>query len=142
MILPDVNLLLYATIDAFPHHSRARQWWEEVINSNQPVGLVDPAVFGFLRISTNPRALAPPLSIEDASAHVRSWLSQPNVDRLVGGPNHIHIALDLLQAIGTAGNLTTGAQIAALAIEHGATVHTNDTDFARFQDVKWVNPLT
>ncbi len=110
MILPDVNLLLYATIDAFPHHSRARQWWEEVINSNQPVGLVDPAVFGFLRISTNPRALAPPLSIEDASAHVRSWLSQPNVDRLVGGPNHIHIALDLLQAIGTAGNLTTGAK--------------------------------
>ena len=141
MIVPDVNLLLYAAIDVFPQHIRARQWWEDSVNTNQPIGLVDPAVFGFLRIATNPRILNPPMSIQDASAHVQSWLSQPNIDRLVGGPEHIRLTLELLHTVGTAGNLTTDAQIAALAIEHRATVHSNDTDFARFPDVKWVNPL-
>ncbi len=141
MIVPDVNLLLYATIDSFPHHTSARRWWEDSINSNQPIGLVDPAVFGFLRISTNRRILDPPLSIERACAHIESWDLQPNVSRLVGGSEFVGIALDMLKTAGTAGNLTTDAQIAALAVEHGATVYSNDTDFARFPDVKWVNPL-
>jgi uncharacterized protein len=103
MIVPDVNMLLYATIDAFPHHANARKWWAETISSNQPVRLVDPAVFGFLRIATNPRILNPPMSIERACACVDSWMSQPNVDRIVGGPDHIRIALGLLQRSGPRG---------------------------------------
>lgn len=142
VVLPDVNILLYATVDAFPLHPRARRWWEDTVNANKSIGLGDPALFGFLRIATNPRILNPPLSIDGACVHVHAWLSQPNITRLVGGSEHVRIAVELLRGVGTAGNLTTDAQIAALAIEHGATVYSNDTDFARFSEVRWVNPLS
>lgn len=141
MIVPDVNLLLYAVISGFPHHSRAHAWWEQTVNSNARVGLTQPAVFGFLRIATNARILQAPLAVNDAIGYVRGWLAQPNVDLLTPGVNHLDIALGLLQDIGTAGNLTTDVQLAAYAIEHRGEIHSNDTDFARFPDLKWINPL-
>lgn len=141
MIVPDVNLLLYAVISGFPHHSRAHAWWERTVNSNARVGLTQPAVFGFLRIATNARILQSPLAVNDAVGYVRGWLTQPNVALLTPGANHLDIALGLLQDIGTAGNLTTDVQLAAYAIEHRGEIHSNDTDFARFPNLKWVNPL-
>lgn len=141
MIVPDVNLLLYAVISGFPQHSRAYAWWEQTINSSARVGLTEPALFGFLRIVTNARVLQSPLPVGDAVEYVRDWLAQPNVDLLVPGPDHLRIALDLLTEVGTAGNLTTDVQLAAYAIERHGEVHSNDTDFARFPDLKWVNPL-
>lgn len=141
VIIPDVNLLLYAVISGFPHHSRAREWWERTVNSETQIGLTQPALFGFLRIATNARILHSPLAVSDAIDYVRDWLAQPNIDLLTPGPHHLDVALGLLQDIGTAGNLTTDVQLAAYAIEHQGEMHSNDTDFARFSNLKWVNPL-
>lgn len=141
MIIPDVNLLLYAVISGFPQHPRAHTWWENTINSPTQVGLTQPALFGFLRIATNARILTSPVPVPQAVGYVRDWLAQPNVDLLVPGPHHLDTALGLLEQAGTAGNLTTDAQLAAYAIEHNAEMHSNDTDFARFPDLKWINPL-
>ncbi|MEU6644025.1 type II toxin-antitoxin system VapC family toxin [Saccharomonospora sp. NPDC046836] len=141
MIVPDVNLLLYAVVSGFPQHGRAHAWWEKTINGGTRVGLTQPALFGFLRIATNARILQTPLAVDDAIDYVHDWLAQPNVDLLAPGPKHLHIALGLLQDIGTAGNLTTDVQLAAYAIEHQGEMHSNDTDFARFPNLKWINPL-
>lgn len=141
MIIPDVNLLLYAVISGFPQHSRAHAWWEQVINNNVDVGLTQPALFGFLRIATNARVLESPLAVSDAIDYVDEWLAQPTVEVLTPGRDHLTIALGLLREIGTAGNLATDVQLAAYAIEYKAEMHSNDTDFARFSGVKWVNPL-
>jgi toxin-antitoxin system PIN domain toxin len=141
VIIPDINLLLYAVITGFPQHRRAHAWWEDAINSTTRVGLTYPAVFGFLRIATNARILAAPLAVGDGVAYVREWLAQPNVVLLTPGPRHLDTALSLLEVLGTAGNLTTDAQLAAYAIEYNAEMHSNDTDFARFAELSWTNPL-
>jgi len=141
VIVPDVNLLLYAVISGFPQHRRAHAWWEEIINNHVRIGLAQPALFGFLRIATNARILQSPLAVEGAIDYVHDWLAQPNVGLLTPGPDHLDIALGLLRDIGTAGNLTTDVQLAAHAIEHRGELHSNDTDFARFPDLKWINPL-
>lgn len=142
MIVVDVNLLLYAVISGFKQHDVARDWWEETLNGPADVGLSSPAIFGFLRISTNPRFLTSPLPAEAAVGYVTGWLDQPNVSFLVPGPRHLDIAFDLLRGMGTAGNLTTDVQLAALAIEHNAEMCSNDNDFGRFPGLRWVNPLT
>lgn len=141
MIVVDVNLLLYAVITGFPHHPEARAWWEQTLNGTNEVGLAGPALFGFLRLSTNPRVLTSPLHVEQAVTYVRDWLDRPLVRFLLPGPRHLDIAFGLLRELGTAGNLTTDVQLAALAIEHGAELHSNDTDFARFPQLHWENPL-
>ncbi|HEY5988162.1 MAG TPA: type II toxin-antitoxin system VapC family toxin [Streptosporangiaceae bacterium] len=141
MIVPDVNLLLYAVVSAFPQHKPVHEWWEETINSPAEIGLASPAIFGFIRIATNPRVLSPPLTAQAATGYVSAWLGQPNVSHLVPGPRHIEIAFGLLHQVGTGGNLTTDVQLAALAFEYGADMYSNDTDFARFSGLRWVNPL-
>ncbi len=141
MIVPDVNLLLYAVVSAFPQHQAAHAWWEKTINSSAEVGLSSPAIFGFIRIATNPRVLSPPLTVDAASEYVSAWLGQPNVSHLVPGPRHVEIALDLLRSIGTGGNLTTDVQLAALAFEYDADMCSNDADFGRFPGLRWRNPL-
>lgn len=142
MIIPDVNLLLYAVIDAFPQHEKARQWWEGAVNSDELIGLADPAIFGFLRISTNPRLIKPPLSADEAARHVETWLELPNVRWAQPGPGHHARSFAYLRTAGTAGNLTTDAQLAAIAADNNATMCSNDSDFARFDDIRWHNPLT
>ena len=141
MIVVDVNLLLYAVVSGFPQHDSARRWWEKVLNSTVPVGLCSPVVFGFLRIATNPRILDSPLPVEAAARYVREWLDRPNVRFLAPGPKHLDIAFDLLREAGTAGNLTTDAQLAAMAIEYDAEMLSNDSDFGRFPGLRWTNPL-
>lgn len=141
MIIPDVNLLLYATVTGFPQHRRAREWWESAVNSGADVGLTAPAVFGFLRLATNARVLESPMAVDDATEHIRDWLAQPGVELLIAGPRHLETALGMLENLGTAGNLTTDVQLAAYAIEQAAELHSNDTDFGRFADLTWVNPL-
>lgn len=142
MIIPDVNLLLYASIDAFPQHAPAKSWWEQTMNSTELIGLTNPAIFGFLRISTNPRLLKPPLPVDQAAGIIEGWLAEPNVRWAVPGPHHHALALGFLRSVGTAGNLTTDVQLAAIAVENDATVYSNDSDFARFDSVRWINPLT
>jgi toxin-antitoxin system PIN domain toxin len=112
VIVPDVNLLLYAVVSAFPQHGAAHAWWEETVNSSAEIGLTSPAIFGFIRIATNPRVLSPPLTINAATGYVSAWLGQPNVSHLIPGPRHVEIAFGLLHSVGTGGNLTTDVQLA------------------------------
>lgn len=141
MIVPDVNLLLYAEIEAFAQHKAARAWWEDALSGNRQVGIPPVSLFGFLRISTSRRVLAPPLPMKAAVARVEGWLERRHVTMLVPGSRHLEIALELLVKLGAAGNLTTDVQIAAHAVENGGEVFSNDSDFGRFEGVRWVNPL-
>ena len=111
------------------------------MNDPTPVGLAGPALYGFIRMATNPRIFDHPMTVENAVAQVERWLSRSQVSFLVPGPRHLEIAFRLLRGLGAAGNLTTDAQLAALAIEHQAELHSNDADFARFPQLRWVNPL-
>jgi len=142
MIVPDVNLLLYAYDAASPFQRAAATWWQDCLSGEEPVGLAPVVLFGFVRISTNARVYTNPLSVTEAADTVRSWLDQPPAQVLEAAPDHVPLVLRLLEGIGTAGNLVTDAQIAALAIAHGAILHTADADFLRFPGLKWVNPLT
>jgi uncharacterized protein len=141
VIVPDVNLLLYATVAAFPQHKEAHAWWEATVNSTAEVGLTTPAIFGFIRIATNPRVLSPPLTVKAATGYVSEWLGQPNISHLIPGPRHLEIAFSLLHSVGTGANLTTDVQLAAFALEYDADMFSNDTDFARFPSLRWHNPL-
>jgi toxin-antitoxin system PIN domain toxin len=141
VIIPDVNLLLYATVTGFPKHGPARAWLEDVLSGSALVGLTSPAVFGYIRIATSGRVFTSAMSVVDATDRVRLWLAQPNVRFLVPGPSHLEIAFDLLEAIGAGSNLTTDAQLAAYAIEQDAELYSNDTDFARFPGLRWIDPL-
>ena len=142
MILPDVNLLVYAVDETSPFHATANTWLDDVLSSANPVALCYPTMLGFVRLVTNRRVFSNPLSLQEAVNYVDRWLEQPNVVIVVPTPTHWPLAKDLLNSSGAAGNLTTDAHIAALAVEHGYTVHSNDADFGRFPNVKWVNPLT
>jgi toxin-antitoxin system PIN domain toxin len=142
MILPDVNLLLYAHVTSFPAHDAAREWWEDLLGGGgEEVGIAGVAAFGFVRIATSRRVLSAPMKVERALGYIEDWLAQPCARTLDTGPRHLPITFDLLRKVGTAGNLTTDAQIAALAVEHRAEVHTADADFTRFAGVRWRNPL-
>lgn len=141
MIIPDVNLPLYAHVDGLPRHVQARRWWERVLSRGEEIGLGGPALFGFLRIATNPRILDPPLAVDDAVGRAEEWLTRRHVQFLLPGPRHMEIAFRLLRQLGTAANLTSDVQLAALAIEYQAELHSNDTDFGRFSELRWVDPL-
>ena len=141
MIVPDINVLLYAQVTGFREHERARTWWEGLLSGGGDVGLVLPVIFGFLRIATGGRAFDPPMEVDRGLALVGSWLERPGVHLLVPGPRHLDICFEILSELGVAGNLTTDVQIAAYAIESRGQVHSNDTDFGRIPGVRWVDPL-
>jgi uncharacterized protein len=142
VIIPDINLLLYAYDSSSASHAKAAAWWQSCLSGTEPVGLPHVVVFGFVRIATNARAFRNPMTPEEAAGHVRSWLEQPPVQVLDPGPDHIRDVLQLLEGLGTAGNLVSDAQMAALAMDHDAVLHTADADFARFPGLRWLNPIT
>jgi uncharacterized protein len=142
MIVPDINLLLYAYDSDSPFHAKASTWWEKCLSEIEPVGLAPVVVFGFLRLSTNARVFRNPMTPVEASKQVRSWLAQSVVQILEPRREHLEQVLQLLEGMGTAGNLVTDAQIAALALENDAILHTADADFLRFTGLKWFNPVT
>lgn len=141
MLIPDVNLLILAYHAGAPDHDAARNWWEETLNSRVQVGLAWITIIGFLRLTTKRAVLASPMLVADATGAIRNWIALPNVAILAEGPEHPEILFGLLEKLGTAGNLTTDAHLAAIAIEHRAEIATTDTDFARFPGLRWFNPL-
>jgi toxin-antitoxin system PIN domain toxin len=141
MILPDINLILYAHDEGAPFHPQARAWWEHVVNDERTAVLPWAVIFGFLRLATSPSVLLRPLPPEDALQRVLEWLDQPGVEVLEPGPRHLEIVGRLFAATGVAGKLTTDTHLAALAIEHQCELHSNDTDFARFPGLRVHNPL-
>ncbi len=142
MILVDVNLLLYAIDEDAPHHRAARRWWEETLSGTRPVGLAWVVLLAFVRLTTRQGILVRPLPPDQALAFVEEWLDHPLVEAVSPGRGHWRILRSLLAAAGTAGNLTTDAHLAALALEQGAEVYSADHDFARFAGVTQVDPLS
>jgi len=141
VIVPDTNLLIYAINQDAPHHQRARAWLEQTLSGREPVGLPWRVLIAFLRLTTHPRIFETPLSTDAALDYVNRWLAQPCARPLEPGERHWLILSQLLRDAGTAGNLTNDAHLAALAIEHGACLHSADTDFLRFQALNFHNPL-
>jgi len=141
VILPDVNLLVYAYAAQAPQHAVARTWWERTVGSREPVGLPWAVSLGFLRLMTHPAVLSTPMRPGEALAALESWHQRPNVYVLEPGPRHLSLLRGLLESLGLAGNLTTDAHLAALAIEHGCVLASNDADFGRFPGLRSVNPL-
>jgi toxin-antitoxin system PIN domain toxin len=141
VILPDLNLVVYAHNADAPDHAASRAWWETLLNGTEPVAIPWAVALGFVRLMTHRAVLGTPMRPPTAVAHVRSWFAQPLVETLDPGPRHLDILARLLAAAGTAGNLTTDAHLAALAIEHQCELHSNDTDFARFPGLRWRDPL-
>ena len=142
MKLVDANVLLYAVDTSAPHHAEARNWLDEALSSAETVILPWLCVVAFLRISTHPGIYPHPLTAEQAIRVVSGWTHRPNV--VPGTPTSQHAELlgEMLAATGVGGNLVNDAHIAALAIEHGATIVTFDGDFGRFPGVRWEAPGT
>jgi toxin-antitoxin system PIN domain toxin len=141
MILPDINLLVYAYNADAPRHRKAKAWWEGVMNDGSVVGIPWAVACGYIRLMTHPRVLERPLPPAEAVGHVREWLARPATEVLVPGNRHLDILGRLLDEVGVAGSLTTDAHLAAMAIEHQCVLNSNDTDFSRFSGLRWVDPL-
>ena len=141
MIVPDVNLLIYAVNQNAPQHERARSWLESTLSGSEPVGLPWLVLVAFLRLTTNKRVFESPLTATQALDLVTGWLSQPCALALNPGERHWLILSRLLLRAGTAGNLTNDAHLAAIAIEHNARLYSADNDFRRFAGLNFENPL-
>jgi toxin-antitoxin system PIN domain toxin len=139
--LPDVNLLLYAADTTSARHGPARAWLEETLSGTETVALAWLVLVGFVRIGTNATFFERPLGVEEALDLVDGWLDQPCVTLVHPTDRHTAVLRELLTPLGTAGNLTTDAHLAALAIEHGALLCSCDGDFSRFPGLRWIDPL-
>lgn len=142
MRIVDLNLLLYVVNSEAAEHERARAWWEHAVNDEATIGLPWIVLLGFLRLSTNPRVFPRPLSPDEAATKIDAWLKRDNVRVLAEKEGHWETLRPLLENTGTAGNLTTDAHLAALALCHDAVLVSTDSDFARFKGLRWENPLS
>lgn len=141
MKIVDLNVLLYAVNVNAPHHSRVCHWWEQAVNGDESVGLPWVVLLGFLRLATNPSVFPRPLDPDAAIGKVDDWLAQANIQMVREKEEHWGILRLLLAESGAAGNLTTDAHLAALAMSHGAALVSCDSDFARFKGLRWENPI-
>ena len=142
MKLIDLNLLLYAVNEDSVHHAPAKSWLERVLsNDEEPVAFTWPVLLGFLRLSTSSKIFPNPLSPEQAIEVINGWLARQVSRILEPGEDHWRLLRSLLEECGTAGNLTTDAHLAALAIENGCELCSTDSDFTRFPRLKCRNPL-
>jgi hypothetical protein len=139
--LPDVNVLLYAVDEDSRHHETARPWLEAVLSGIETVAFSWSVLLAFVRLSTRPVVFERPLGAAEALDLVEGWLAQPCATVVEPTVRHVAVLRDLLGAFGTAGNLTTDAHLAALAIEHGAELCSYDADFGRFSGLRWSNLL-
>ena len=141
MILPDVNVLLYAVDETSARHSTARDWLEQTLSGAETVAFAWSVLSAFVRLSTRPAVFAQPLTPAQAFDLVEGWFAQPLAITVEPSQRHLSILRGLLEPLGTAGNLVPDAHLAALAIEHGGSVASSDRDFTRFQGLRWTNPL-
>jgi len=141
VILVDANLLLYAYHPRAQQHAESRAWLQAVLSGPDLVRFAWLTLWAFLRIATNPRVFERPLSPTEAEAAISSWLDQPAAGILDPGERHWDILCGLVRDGQATGPLVMDAVLAAIALEHGATVCTTDRDFSRFSGLKWTNPL-
>lgn len=140
-MLIDVNLLLYAVFAETPEHERAADWLRRQLNGDQRVALPWESLTGFVRLATNPRVSRRPIRASEAWSFVEDWLAVPLVWVPVPTDRHAQVLGSLMAKYRPTGKLVPDAHIAALAIEHGLDVCSADTDFARFTEIRWMNPL-
>jgi toxin-antitoxin system PIN domain toxin len=138
--LVDANVLLYAVNRSDPRHDEARSWLDDALNGSEAVGFCWLPLLAFLRLSTKVGLFPHPLEPAAATSVVRSWLDQPPSVVVEPMGRHLDVVTGLLEGAGTGGNLTSDAHLAAIALEHGATVVTWDSDFGRFPGVRWRTP--
>lgn len=141
MILPDVNVLVYAHDRAFPQHAAYRAWLQNILESNAAYGLSDLVLSGFLRIVTHSRILRTPLSSTEALTIIRDLRRHPNCFVVKPGERHWDIFVQLCDHTKATANTVPDAYFAALAIESGCEWLTADKGFSRFPDLKWRHPL-
>ncbi len=140
-MIVDVNVLLYAVNEDAEQHEPIRRWWEDALEGDESVGLPWVVLLGFLRIATNARVYPAPLSADEVIERVQGWLAVDVVTAVTEKPDHWRVLQNLIEDTGTAANLTTDAHLAACAITHDATLVSCDGDFARFEGLRWMNPL-
>jgi hypothetical protein len=141
VIIPDINLLVYAYVTDAPRHEAAREWWESCLSRPSVVGLPWAVMLGFVRIMSSNAVFRDPMQPVEALGHVRSWLDRPQAQIVIPGPRHLDILADIMSSSRAPGRLTTDAHLAALAIETQAELHSNDVDLGRFPGLRWRNPL-
>ena len=141
MILIDANILIYAVNKDAPQHARAKSWLEKALSGTEIIGIPWAVLLAFLRLTTRPGLFRDPLRIGTAFDLIDFWLEQTSVSIIHPGPRHGAIMRELLEPLGTGGNLTSDAHLAALALEHRAELCSSDQDFQRFPGLKWRNPL-
>jgi toxin-antitoxin system PIN domain toxin len=141
MKILDANLLLYALNRDTPLHTKAKGWLERSLAADEPVAFSWSVLLAVLRLTTRPGVFRRPLSAGRAFDVVDAWLAEPAARLVTPGPRHLSILRSLLAPLGTAGNLTSDAHLAALAIEQNAQLCSCDSDFARFAGLDWQNPL-
>ncbi len=141
MILLDVNVLVYAFHEGAPDHGRYREWLEAAVTTDEPIGISDLVLSGFVRVATHPRIFERPAPVVRALKFADALRSQPTATVLVPGPRHWQIFGRLCRDAGAKGNLVADAFHAALAIESGSEWITTDRDFSRFAGLRWRHPL-
>jgi toxin-antitoxin system PIN domain toxin len=139
--LLDVNLLIYVVDEDARDHEATLRWFEEVVSGTETVAFAWFALLGFLRITTRSQGARDPWPIESALDEIQRWLAQPIATVIHPTDRHAAVLRDLLAPLGAGGNLTSDAHLAALAIEHGATLCSRDNDFSRFPGLRWEDPL-
>jgi uncharacterized protein len=142
MIVPDANLLVYAVNKDAPLHRQAHLWLQQTLSGDEGVGLSWTVVLAFLRLTTRVGVFRKPLAVKAAFDIVDGWFQQPVTHIVHPGPRHLATVRSLLAPLGTGGNLTSDAHLAAIAIEHNALLCSTDNDFSRFAGLHWHNPLS
>jgi hypothetical protein len=141
VIVVDVKLLIYAYDSTCPEHTEAKKSIEDIFSGTEPVGLPWQTISAFLRILPHPGISGGRLSMAQAVSIVEGWLALAHVQPIAPGRGHWTHFREMLLKTNARGNITTDAALAAIAVEHGGVLYTNDRDFARFPGLRWVNPL-
>lgn len=141
MVLPDVNVLVYAHREDSPHHSACLAWLEGVANGNEAYAISELVLSGFLRVATHPKVFTKPSPLAKAVEFCEQLRGRPNCVPVAPGPRHWEIFRNLCADAGAKGNLVPDAYLAALAIEAGCEWVTTDRDFSRFKGLRWRHPM-
>ena len=140
-MLLDANVLLYAVDQSSRHHAQCAEWVRSAFTGPRRIALPWQTIGAFLRIATHPRVFSRPLPSDDAWTIVEQWLTAPNCWIPEASERTARILGRFISELDIRGNVVTDAQLAALALEHGVPVVSVDSDFARFDEIRWINPL-
>ncbi len=141
MIVPDINLLIYAHNEAFAQHRIAREWFHGIMAGSEPVGFSSVVVLGFVRVLSSAAAVSRPGRPDGLLRIAGGWLARPVARRVEAAADYTEVMQHLFAATGAGARLTTDAYLAAVAMSHDAVLHSNDSDFERFPGLRVENPL-